>query len=67
MMMKNFAVSAGSACSSESLTASYVLRAIGLSEEDAFCSLRIGIGRYSTEKEVDEFVEKLASSVKAIR
>ncbi len=48
MVLKKFSVSAGSACSSESFDPSYVLRAIGLSDQDAFSSLRIGIGRYVT-------------------
>ena len=49
MALKKFAISASSACSSESFDPSYVLKAIQLSDEDAFCSLRIGIGRFTTE------------------
>ena len=47
------AVSSGSACTSSSLEPSYVLRAIGVTEDLAHTSLRIGFGRFTTEEEVD--------------
>lgn len=47
MALKNYAVSSGSACTSESLEPSYVLRAVGVSEDLAHTSLRIGLGRFT--------------------
>ena len=50
MALKNYAVSSGSACTSESLEPSYVLRALGVTEDLAHTSLRIGLGRYTSEE-----------------
>jgi cysteine desulfurase len=52
MAIKDMAVSSGSACTSSSLEPSYVLRAIGVTEDLAHTSLRIGFGRFTTEEEV---------------
>lgn len=59
MAMKQYAVSSGSACTSESLEPSYVLRALGVTEDLAHTSLRIGIGRFTSDEEVDEFLAAL--------
>ena len=67
MAMKNYAVSSGSACTSESLEPSYVLRALGVTEDLAHTSLRIGLGRFTSEEEVDEFLEQLEKSVVKLR
>lgn len=53
MAIKDMAVSSGSACTSASLEPSYVLRAIGVTEDLAHTSIRIGFGRFTTEEEVD--------------
>lgn len=65
--MEGIAVSTGSACASKSLTPSYVLMAIGASHERAHSSIRITIGRYTTEEEVDYFLEKIIPIIKKLR
>jgi len=67
MAIKNVAVSSGSACTSASLEPSYVLRALGVSEDMAHTSIRIGIGRFTTEEEIDYLCEELIKSVKRLR
>ena len=67
MAIKDMAVSSGSACTSASLEPSYVLRALGLNEENAHSSIRLGIGRFTTEQEIDYTVNKLAKSVRKLR
>ncbi len=67
MALKNYAISSGSACTSESLEPSYVLRALGVSEELAHTSLRIGLGRFTLEEEVDVFLSELNRSVSKLR
>ncbi len=61
------AVSTGSACASKTLSPSGVLLSMGLSHEEAHSSLRISLGRYTTEKEVDYFLEKLPPIVSRLR
>merc|ERR1719230_2449271 len=61
------AVSSGSACTSASLEPSYVLRAIGVGEELAHTSLRFGVGRFTTEAEVDQTVEHVVQEVTRLR
>ena len=58
MGIKNLAVSSGSACTSASLEPSYVLKALGVEEELAHTSLRIGLGRFTTEDDVNNAVSK---------
>jgi cysteine desulfurase len=67
MGIKDLAVSSGSACTSASLEPSYVLRALGIDEELAHTSLRIGFGRFTTEAEVDYAVERIACEVRRLR
>lgn len=67
MGMKELAVSSGSACTSASLEPSYVLKAIGVGEDLAHTSIRFGLGRFSTEEEVDYAVKKVVSTVKKLR
>jgi len=67
MALKDVAVSSGSACTSASLEPSYVLRAIGVAEEMAHTSIRFGLGRFTTEEEVDFVVDLVAAKVKKLR
>lgn len=67
MALRNLAVSSGSACTSASLEPSYVLRALGLSDELAHSSLRITIGRFTTEAEIDYAIEKIHEAVAKLR
>ena len=67
MSLKDLAISSGSACTSASLEPSYVLRALGLSDELAHSSLRFSFGRFSTEEDVDIAIEQLIHSVKKLR
>ncbi len=67
MGVKGLAVSSGSACTSASLEPSYVLRALGRSDELAHSSLRITIGRWTTEEEIDYAVASIRSNVAKLR
>ncbi|XP_055040635.1 cysteine desulfurase [Misgurnus anguillicaudatus] len=67
MALKDVALSSGSACTSASLEPSYVLRAIGTDEDLAHSSIRFGIGRFTTEEEVDYTAEKCIQHVKRLR
>lgn len=67
MGLKNVAVSSGSACTSASLEPSYVLRAIGVSDDLAHTSIRFGIGRFTTDDEVDYAVEQTVLNVNRLR
>jgi cysteine desulfurase len=67
MGIKSLSVSSGSACTSASLEPSYVLRALGVEEEMAHTSLRIGLGRFTTEQEVDTAVDELVRHVSKLR
>ena len=67
MGVKGLAVSSGSACTSASLEPSYVLRALGRSDELAHSSLRMTIGRFTTEAEIDYAVSTLKSQVAKLR
>jgi len=67
MALRNLAVSSGSACTSASLEPSYVLRAIGLNDELAHSSLRMTIGRFTTEEEIDYTIEKVKEAVGKLR
>jgi cysteine desulfurase len=61
------AVSSGSACTSASLEPSYVLRAIGVNEELAHTSLRFGLGRFTTEAEIDQTIDHVVGEVERLR
>ncbi len=67
MGIKGLAVSSGSACTSASLEPSYVLRALGRSDELAHSSLRMTIGRFTTEEEIDYAVDSIRKNVAKLR
>lgn len=67
MALKDLAVSSGSACTSATLEPSYVLRALGLSDEMAHSSIRFSMGRFTTEAEVDQVISFAADAVGRLR
>ncbi|HBI48878.1 MAG TPA: IscS subfamily cysteine desulfurase, partial [Moraxellaceae bacterium] len=67
MSLKDFAVSSGSACTSATLEPSYVLRALGLSDELAHSSIRFSLGRYTTEEDVDHAIAEMRTAVEKLR
>lgn len=67
MMLRELAVSTGSACTSASLEPSYVLKAIGVSDALAHSAIRFSFGRFTTEADVDFAVEKVVTSVREMR
>ncbi|MEG0224086.1 MAG: IscS subfamily cysteine desulfurase, partial [Comamonas sp.] len=67
MGIKGLAVSSGSACTSASLEPSYVLRALGRSDELAHSSLRMTIGRFTTEEEIDYAIGTIRANVEKLR
>jgi cysteine desulfurase len=67
MGVKDIAVSSGSACTSASIEPSYVLRALGVDAEMAHTSLRIGLGRFTTEAEIDYAIDHIVQAVGRLR
>uniref|UniRef100_A0A1I7WVS0 Cysteine desulfurase n=1 Tax=Heterorhabditis bacteriophora TaxID=37862 RepID=A0A1I7WVS0_HETBA len=67
MALKTVALSSGSACTSASLEPSYVLRAIGTGEDLAHSSIRFGIGRFTTEEEIQHTIELCVRETERLR
>ena len=67
MGIKDLAVSSGSACTSASLEPSYVLRALGLDAEMAYTSLRFGLGRFTTDEDIDYAIDHVTQAVEHLR
>ena len=67
MGINDVAVSSGSACTSASLEPSYVLKALGAGDDLAHSSIRFGLGRWTTEEEVDYVADKLIDVVTRLR
>jgi cysteine desulfurase len=67
MAVKEIACSSGSACTSASLEPSYVLKGLGVGDELAHSSLRLSLGKWTTQEEVDYAAEKIIASVKKLR
>ncbi|WP_296149572.1 cysteine desulfurase family protein [uncultured Flavobacterium sp.] len=66
MVNKEIAVSSGSACSSVSQKPSYVLKALGISDDDAFSSIRFGFSRFTTESEIERAIKIVAKTVEKL-
>lgn len=65
--LKTIAISSGSACSTNKPEAGRVLKAIGLTDEDAFSSIRIGLGRFTTDEEIDYTAETIIQKINYLR
>ena len=67
MAIKQIACSSGSACTSASLEPSYVLRAMGVDVELAHTSIRFGLGRFTTDEEINYAIDLIVKKVKGLR
>ncbi|MBS1946989.1 MAG: IscS subfamily cysteine desulfurase [Bacteroidetes bacterium] len=67
VLAKNIALSSGSACTSALTEPSYVLKALGVNDEQAYSSIRFGVGRFNTEEEIDYAIEQLGKALSSLR
>lgn len=67
MAINDIAISSGSACTSNTLDPSYIIKAIGTKDELAHSSIRIGIGRFTTQEEVDYFIKRVKEELPKLR
>lgn len=67
MAVRNLAISSGSACTSATVEPSFVLKAMGLSDHNAHSSLRLSLGRYTTEADIDAAIESFSEAVTRLR
>lgn len=67
MQLNGLAVSSGSACNSATVEPSFVLKALGIERELALASLRFSVGRYTTEADIDETLERVSTTIKGLR
>lgn len=67
MAVRNLAISSGSACTSATVEPSFVLKAMGLSDQDAHSSLRLSLGRFTTEADIEQAIESFAAALNNLR